>query len=223
MSDRMDEAYDIVSREFAKRITLKSVKVNDRLSEETTCFSATVYVDGKRVAIAKNAGRGGPNRYDPPQGGAWKKGAFKVWTEFEAAATARADELDPEGYNREAVDWAISYALELHDIRKKTSKNVMFQYLGMGPAFFQVKNQGLAELWRENPEQARNGFAAMAQARGWFSDRKLRCVGFLNDEAAGVEPPGNSKGTWYDVGPEGELIPVPGKPDLGTHPQEALL
>ena len=38
---------------------LKNVKVHDDMSEETVCFSATLYVDGKKTAVCKNSGTGG--------------------------------------------------------------------------------------------------------------------------------------------------------------------
>ena len=45
------------------KIELKNLKINERLSEETTCFSATVYVDGKRAFETGNRGHGGCNEY----------------------------------------------------------------------------------------------------------------------------------------------------------------
>lgn len=48
----------------AARVTLKSVKINEALSEETTCYSATVYLDGKKVGTASNRGHGGEDFYD---------------------------------------------------------------------------------------------------------------------------------------------------------------
>lgn len=44
-------------------ITLKNLKIAKFLSEETLAFTATIYVDGKRVGEASNDGHGGPNRY----------------------------------------------------------------------------------------------------------------------------------------------------------------
>jgi len=44
--------------------TLKNLKVCEWASEETTCFTATLYVDGKRVGNCSNDGHGGCNRYD---------------------------------------------------------------------------------------------------------------------------------------------------------------
>jgi hypothetical protein len=61
------------------KIELKNLKINERLSEETTCFSATVYVNGKRAFEAGNRGHGGCNEY---------KGAYE-------AAAAYAATLPP--------------------------------------------------------------------------------------------------------------------------------
>ena len=44
-------------------ITLKNLKVAEHLSEETLAFTATVYVDEKRIGTAKNDGHGGCNFY----------------------------------------------------------------------------------------------------------------------------------------------------------------
>lgn len=44
---------------------IKSVKVNDAMSEETTCFSLDLYVDGKKFAAVSNDGRGGCHRTHP--------------------------------------------------------------------------------------------------------------------------------------------------------------
>ena len=48
-------------------ITLKSVKIYERLSEETTAFSATVYYAGRKAGEASNDGHGGSTmiRLDP--------------------------------------------------------------------------------------------------------------------------------------------------------------
>ena len=41
------------------KIQLKNVKINDSFSEETICFKADVFVNGKKTALAENDGRGG--------------------------------------------------------------------------------------------------------------------------------------------------------------------
>jgi hypothetical protein len=45
------------------KIELKSLRTNERLSEETQCFSATLYVDGVKRGEVLNHGQGGPNEY----------------------------------------------------------------------------------------------------------------------------------------------------------------
>lgn len=45
------------------KIELKSIKTYERLSEETTCFTANLYVDGKLLAHVENSGKGGNTGY----------------------------------------------------------------------------------------------------------------------------------------------------------------
>ena len=47
------------------KIELKNVKINQSFSEETTCFKADVFVNGKKIAHAQNDGRGGCTSYHP--------------------------------------------------------------------------------------------------------------------------------------------------------------
>ncbi len=59
----------------ATSIEIKNLKLNTHFSQETHCFTATVYIDGKRAFSAENEGRGGPNNYYPPWQDAksWRK------------------------------------------------------------------------------------------------------------------------------------------------------
>jgi hypothetical protein len=45
------------------RISVKNYKVVAELSEETECYTATIYMDGKRIGKASNRGSGGPDEY----------------------------------------------------------------------------------------------------------------------------------------------------------------
>jgi hypothetical protein len=47
------------------QIELRNVKHAAFASEETPCFSATVYIDGQKAGEASNEGRGGPHRISP--------------------------------------------------------------------------------------------------------------------------------------------------------------
>lgn len=44
-------------------VQLKNVKYSAFASQETHCFEATVYIDGKRVGTVSNEGFGGPDSY----------------------------------------------------------------------------------------------------------------------------------------------------------------
>jgi hypothetical protein len=68
------------------KLTLKNIKEHPDMSEETNCFSATIYVDGKKAGFVKNEGRGGCNFYtwlDPQVGAAVDAWAKTQDTEFD--------------------------------------------------------------------------------------------------------------------------------------------
>ena len=69
-------------------ITVKNVKIQEQLSEETLCFSATIYFRGQRVGEATNRGCGGCNNYH------WFDRAASA--EIEAWAEAQDLEFDFE-------------------------------------------------------------------------------------------------------------------------------
>jgi hypothetical protein len=47
------------------KITLKKLAHNARLSHETACYSADVYIDGKKAGTAENSGTGGADLIQP--------------------------------------------------------------------------------------------------------------------------------------------------------------
>jgi len=46
-------------------IELRNLQIQDRQSEETTAFTASLYIDGRKVGYAKNSGKGGITDYGP--------------------------------------------------------------------------------------------------------------------------------------------------------------
>lgn len=46
------------------RVTLKSIKFSEALSEETNAFTADIFFDGKKIGYAKNDGHGGCTDYN---------------------------------------------------------------------------------------------------------------------------------------------------------------
>jgi hypothetical protein len=55
----------------APTITLKSISHNERMSDETHCYSATLYVDGDKWGEVSNHGHGGPDSFHPVKGKGW--------------------------------------------------------------------------------------------------------------------------------------------------------
>ncbi len=47
------------------KITLKKLAHSTRLSHETACYSADVYIDGKKAGTAENSGTGGADLIQP--------------------------------------------------------------------------------------------------------------------------------------------------------------
>src|SRR5215468_2227103 len=102
-------------------LSLKNVKVNDRLSEETVCFTATVCVDGKPVGTAANRGTGGCNEYhwtDREAGRALEEWAARQQTEF------NFDKLD------QLVDPLRMQAELKQKLSRKTRKSTWFRLKG---------------------------------------------------------------------------------------------
>ena len=54
------------------KIELKNFKYAEFASEETLCFTASVYVDGTRMFLASNSGKGEENRIEPVKGKSWE-------------------------------------------------------------------------------------------------------------------------------------------------------
>lgn len=50
----------------AARVKLKNFKHSEFASQETHCFKADVWLDGRKIGHVSNEGSGGPNHYTPP-------------------------------------------------------------------------------------------------------------------------------------------------------------
>lgn len=50
---------------MAPRIELKNIKHSEFASQETHCYQATLYIDGKKVGMVGNEGHGGPDFFYP--------------------------------------------------------------------------------------------------------------------------------------------------------------
>ena len=81
-------------------ITLKNVKHYESMSEETYCFEASLYADGKRVGRVSNRGTGGCHDYDfdmktERELDEWCRTNLPKWT-FEAETSFGDEEQDTD-------------------------------------------------------------------------------------------------------------------------------
>lgn len=81
------------------KLELKNVKIHPDMSQETNCFSADLWVDGKNVGQVRNDGRGGSHRYDIP---------YPVQTKLHAWAKTLPRKYDFEMDLDQAIDTLLS-------------------------------------------------------------------------------------------------------------------
>ena len=91
-------------------IQLKAVKTNEYLSKDSTAFGATLYIDGKRTAIATDDGWGGCICYETH---GMPKGAKERYDAAEAAAK------EATGWTFEALSGFIGHLLTRADGRMR--------------------------------------------------------------------------------------------------------
>lgn len=70
------------------KIELKKLSINLRMSEETTCFVADLYIDGLKAGTAENTGKGGMTSIK-----AYKPGEYELTQKAEAYLESFIDDL----------------------------------------------------------------------------------------------------------------------------------
>lgn len=99
-------------------LSIKKLKVNKRMSEETLCFSADVHFDGKKVGEVCNRGHGGPNEYYWPNPDDGKK--LNEW------AKSQPTEFDFEKLDQ-LIDDLISEQDKRNDFMRWCRKSTVFR------------------------------------------------------------------------------------------------
>lgn len=104
-------------------ITVKNVKIAQFASEETLCFEATVYIDGKRTFVASNDGRGGCNRY---RGDRSAISAAEDWAKTQPPVVC-PDPMHPDDPNKSFtyqpdLDHFVGEAVDRHGLGKEARK-----------------------------------------------------------------------------------------------------
>jgi len=89
------------------KLELKNIKHTEWASEETHCYQAALYVDGKPVAIVSNDGHGGCDRdYDHPKfKGDYRATMKAVHDYFKTLPNTDACDLFPDGMEQQLEFW----------------------------------------------------------------------------------------------------------------------
>lgn len=91
------------------KLGLRKVKVYDELSEETICFTADLYADGKKVATVKNDGRGGSTDVYFTEG--WNSDVAKKIAQL-AKENPIVYKFDWGEYKSDTVEGLVDYMLD---------------------------------------------------------------------------------------------------------------
>lgn len=107
------------------KIELKAIKHSEFASEETNCYTANLYVDGKQIGTVKNAGHGGCDQFIGDQAkyreaDEWCKANLPKWTMGDGTEHG----TDLELYCGELLN---SWLIE-KDYRTKIRTKVLFKY-----------------------------------------------------------------------------------------------
>lgn len=106
-------------------VVLKNVKHMPSMSEETECFTADVWYNGKKIAYAKNQGHGGSTYYHSEIG----------MRDLLAEAEAEAKKLPPTEYEghvfesdlESVIDDLLTEYLKNQDFKKSTRKGILYE------------------------------------------------------------------------------------------------
>lgn len=136
-------------------IEVKNLKYAAFASEETHCYSATIYVDGKRFCIGRNDGHGGCDMYDPIDHK--KPGSNKtLWDEisklnerikidragdFETKKRADGSEFTIGPDFEWLVSDAVADALYVRDYKAALRKQWLFTKKGDGGLYYYAKDK----------------------------------------------------------------------------------
>lgn len=139
------------------KIELKNIQHTQALSEETNCFSATVYIDGQKTCTVSNRGHGGCHM--------WSDWAVRERINAYAqtlppVTTDIPDNEDPSKmwvYQRDAdalIDDLLVAWLEERDLKKALKSRVLYQ--GEDGQIYQTKKLDAAtrDQWLQMPDLA---------------------------------------------------------------------
>ena len=168
----------LAAMEPRSTIELKNLSHNVTFSEETHCFRASIYINGKRMFCAENRGCGGPNDYLPFDFANGKEAfveAMSLAREEAKQYTLKKIELGEDlqwamdsfgdGESDELIDWLIAdlinEQLTLKEMRKTLKKKV---------TVYDPKSNDILHLGRDKPtdeilEKYKNHFTTKSEIK----------------------------------------------------------
>ena len=131
------------------KLELKNIKHTAWASEETHCYQASLYVDGKPVAIVSNDGHGGPDRTGIHGNFSLESHDFVTYRAILSAVEAHFKSLPktnpcdifPDGMEQTLEFWCCDQVndwLSARELKKKLKSHVLFQ-LKYKDGVFQTK------------------------------------------------------------------------------------
>jgi len=114
------------------KLELKNIKHTAWASEETHCYQASLYVDGKPVAIVSNDGHGGCDRdYDHPKfKGDYRAQMRAVEAHFKSLPNTPV-EWNEDGMEQQLEFWCADQVndwLSARELKKKLKAGFLFQF-----------------------------------------------------------------------------------------------
>ena len=111
------------------KVTIKNLKIMEEMSEETTCFHLTLYVNNKKIGTVSNHGYGGCNDYH------FKEHKMKVELESLAFDYVKehnllknySNEMQGEFALEYMIDHLIDYKISENDLRKKMRTDMILK------------------------------------------------------------------------------------------------
>ena len=124
------------------KLELKAIKHTSWASEETHCYQASLYVDGKPVAIVSNDGHGGCDRdYDHPKFKGDYRATMKSVHDYFKSLPKEPSEWSEDGFAQQLEYWCadqVNEFLSVRELKRKFKSHVVYQRKGTG-ALYQTK------------------------------------------------------------------------------------
>jgi len=131
------------------KLQLKAIKHTEWASEETHCYQASLYIDGKPVAIVSNDGHGGCDReyphpkfkLDSTEGALPFHRAMKAVHEYFKSLPNEPSEWSEDGFAQSLEGWCgdqVNEFLSSRELKRKFKSHVLVQ-LKYKEGIFQTK------------------------------------------------------------------------------------